>query len=139
MTQDLFLITINKINIYISQLINLSSPVNNAVPSESHGIVLQLCIWRSESSFHPCKRKINSFLIRFLASLQTLSQSDPINPFVCGLSKNIHILTECWGFEEQRRMFLMFLNVPNYSDLFKRENLAKLIEFCKQSEIYNLI
>ena len=47
-----------------------------------------------------------------------------------------HILTECWGFEEQRRSFL---NVPNYSDLFKRENLAKLIEFCKQSEIYNLI
>jgi hypothetical protein len=47
-----------------------------------------------------------------------------------------HILTECWGFEEQRRRFL---NVPNYSDLFKRENLAKLIEFCKQSEIYNLI
>ena len=89
MTQDLFLITINKINIYISQLINLSSPVNNAVPSESHGIVLQLCIWRSESSFHPCKRKINTYLIRFLASLQTLSQSDPINPFVCGLSKNI--------------------------------------------------
>ena len=47
-----------------------------------------------------------------------------------------HILTECWGFEEQRRRFL---NAPNYSDLFKRENLAKLIEFCKQSEIYNLI
>ena len=47
-----------------------------------------------------------------------------------------HILTECSECVDERRRYL---NIPNYSDIFKRQNLSNLIKFIKSIWLYNYI
>ena len=47
-----------------------------------------------------------------------------------------HILTECSECVDERRRYL---NIPNYSDIFKKQNLSNLIKFIKSIWLYNYI